>query len=387
MKKILFKIIKLLDELVPKDNKMILYYSFPDVSDNAFSLYIYMAENNTSYKNIWIIEDFSDIDRYVNMIKNYTSSTNYQFIKKNSLKAVYYYLRSKFVIITHNIYRGVEISNNHIIINVWHGMHLKKIGLMDGKKAEDIQKQVYITVTSNYFKEILFLTFGTNRDNILITGQPRNDLLFENKNMLSLLNIHKENYSKILLWMPTYRESITGEIRVDGKKTDHGLPVLSSKELKEFNLLLEKLNMLCILKIHPMDSLTGEKIIGLKNFKIISSNDLLNSGIQLNTLLSEVDAMISDYSGVFVDFLLLNRPLILLANDIDEYKKTRGFIEEDIRNLMPVNFTESYKELEIKIYQIYNNKFDIEHKNKQLFNEVNSNFSENIYKNIIKKYV
>ena len=56
--------------------------------------------------------------------------------------------------------------------------------------------------------------FKIEAENVLITGQPRNDFLFTNNFTLkNLLGISDDNKDKMILWMPTYRKSIKGDIR------------------------------------------------------------------------------------------------------------------------------------------------------------------------------
>ena len=45
-------------------------------------------------------------------------------------------------------------------------------------------------------------------------------------------------------------------------------------------------------------------------------------------------ALITDYSSVFLDYYLLNRPVAFTINDYEEYKDKRGFVFEDIKSLM-----------------------------------------------------
>ena len=74
-----------------------------------------------------------------------------------------------------------------------------------------------------------------------------------------------------------------------------------------------------------------------------------------------------------------------LRDDIDEFKDSRGFIEDDIRSFMPVDFTETYEDLILNLNNILENKYNQTYRHEDKFNEIKHNFSENIYNTIIKE--
>ena len=55
--------------------------------------------------------------------------------------------------------------------------------------------------------------------------------------------------------------------------------------------------------------------------------------------------LITDYSSVYVDYLLLDRPIVFSCPDLEKYKKDRGFVVEDPSLLMPGTLVRNQKEL------------------------------------------
>ena len=98
------------------------------------------------------------------------------------------------------------------------------------------------------------------------------------------------------------------------------------------NELLAQLNLLLIIKIHPMQELDSLKIRNMSNIKVITGNDVKKLNVDNYKLMSCCDAMISDYSGAAYDFLQLDRPMAYVLNDMNEYKI--GFVVEDIHTLI-----------------------------------------------------
>ena len=62
------------------------------------------------------------------------------------------------------------------------------------------------------------------------------------------------------------------------------------------------------------------------------------SQCDLYALLGQADGLITDYSSVYFDYLLLNRPIGFTVDDMEEYMKNRGFVVDDPRPLMPGQF-------------------------------------------------
>ncbi len=57
--------------------------------------------------------------------------------------------------------------------------------------------------------------------------------------------------------------------------------------------------------------------------------------IQINQVLGAADALISDYSSTAVDYLVRNRPMAFIVDDMGSYADRRGFIFEDMENWLP----------------------------------------------------
>ena len=63
---------------------------------------------------------------------------------------------------------------------------------------------------------------------------------------------------------------------------------------------------------------------GSKNTKT-DQYDLVISVSEMGIILKLTDVLVTDYSGVWVDFLLTNRPIISFCYDMDSYLDDRGF--------------------------------------------------------------
>lgn len=377
----LLKYLKLLDYILFK-KQYILFYSYPDFSDNAYSIFDYIYKNKNRlkkrYKFIWLIYNDKNIEIIRKNIKSkYKNIDDIYLVKKNTIKSMFYYLKSKYIFSTHGVYNSIRLNNKHINVDLWHGMPLKKIGLLNNKKNDEIAKSNYTIATSDIFVDIMSKAFGIKKENVLLTGQPRNDLMFECRNGLLKLNINRENYKNVFIWMPTYRNSKFGDIRSEGCVSDSGLPVLSKEDLKGLSEFMDKTSNFMIIKLHSMDKTDINSFGKYKNIKVINNDILLKCNIDLYNLLNEVDVLLTDYSSIYFDFLLLDKPIGFLFNDSEEYETERGFLFEPLEDWMPGEKIGNIDQLK-KFILNCNNNIDQYRKQRNLVNDKTNKYNDNL---------
>ena len=145
-------------------------------------------------------------------------------------------------------------------------------------------------------------------------------------------------------------------------------------KINEISSFLRNRSILLIIKWHPADvrqsiPMQTENIISVRN------KDIEDVGGQVYHLLNKADALITDYSGVFCDYLLLNRPIAFDLTDFKSYSENRGMIFENPLDYMPgyklyneadfksfcteiSNDIDSTKEDRVKLGHIYNDYLD-----------------------------
>ena len=113
--------------------------------------------------------------------------------------------------------------------------------------------------------------------------------------------------------MPTHRESASSI----GSATPPLLP-LDLPYLEEF---CSKNNLIFILKLHPFVMQFQENFAPTEGFTNILFHDAVSD---IYPLLKYTDLLITDYSSIYFDFLLLDRPIIFFNYDYDEYSSNMG---------------------------------------------------------------
>ena len=108
-------------------------------------------------------------------------------------------------------------------------------------------------------------------------------------------------------------------------------------DVEKIDEFLEENNIYIVAKIHFEDN----KLYKQDDFKLPKRLIFLNTEIMnehlctIYHIMDAFDGLITDYSSIYVDYLLLNKPIIFSCPDIEEYKEDRGFIVDDPTLLMP----------------------------------------------------
>ena len=319
MKKFINKIISLMPKIFMRN--IILMESVPDYSDNTKAVFdeLIRRKINEKIKIVWLV---TDINKFRNI-----KIKNVKFISyKERLKLKYY---SSLYLMDSNRYLK-KINKHQMRIHLRHGESLKL--------ARDYCKQCgdvdYTIELSSFFTDKTSELYMISKDKILPFGFPRNDVIINNKPLKLFPKIKR---SKTILWMPTYRNhktSVQSEYAT-GINFLYGVPCINnSSELKKVNDLLQKKDILLIIKLHPAENKNNILKENLSNICLLD-NDYFTDEENIYNYLSGVDAVITDYSSIYYDFLLTNNMIGLAIPDIDEYKKHVELMFDDYKGNVP----------------------------------------------------
>lgn len=282
---------------------------------------------------------------------------------------------SKYIVFDQANYTYFSISKEQITVQLWHGVGLKKMSKLDNIVYD------YFISTSNWTNETNFKNIFLSK-NYLNCGYPRNDFLTNRSHKESemlfcdseLLKISKK--SKTVLYMPTTREYLFAE---NGK---FSLEDILPLDLTSLDVQLKKLDIIFILKLHPFVLEFFKNLIIEYNFSHIKFHPVQGD---IYPILKYTDILITDYSSVAYDFLLLDRPIIFFNYDQEKYEKNMDGLLFDYDEYSPGEKVKTQEEL-IKAIQSedrYKEK-RLEIKNK-FFDTHDISASEYIIQNIFKK--
>ncbi|MGG0720050.1 CDP-glycerol glycerophosphotransferase family protein [Robertmurraya massiliosenegalensis] len=227
-----------------------------------------------------------------------------------------------------------RMYKNRINIESWHGFPLKSLGVHEKNSVDNIENADkgidYILSYSHLYSYIMSSVYKIDISKFINTGMPRNDLLINenSRNLLSSILNREIDTKKVFFYVPTFRKRIN-------KNVNEGVSVIS--DYHEFEILdnfLQESNSFLVIKKHPVEE-EGFKENIFKNILFMTDNDLSEHNIDFYEILGGSDLLITDYSSVYFDYLLLNRPIIFWTKDQDKYERERGFLFDHPETMMP----------------------------------------------------
>ena len=324
-------ILNFLKLFVFKNQKKIIFSSFSGRSfnDSPKRLFELIIEDEffKEYRIIWAFEETKKFNIYP-----------YESVKIDSVKYFYHILTANVWITNVNIDRGLRIKPSRVIyVNTWHGTPLKKVGNDVNARSDFNWNNVDIaTVTGDYEKSIFINAFKLDEKRTkIIKGNPRHDKIIgsissEDKDFLDKYNPERK---KIILYAPTWREN----------KSFNFTDLI---DIKEWESKLKETHVIWA-REHIISSVETPKPFNYKNNFLVD----ISSISDVFDILSYVDILISDYSGMFFDFSYSNKPMICFAHDYHKYIYNRG-LYCDLKKIFNDRFCEDGNKLLNKVIEL-----------------------------------
>lgn len=333
--------------------------------------------------NYWIVKD----KLLLKSLKNRNVNALYYL----SLKGLWIQMRAEKAFITQSVMVDLmsPAINRTIIVQLWHGLALKKI-MHDVKKSNKMRRfeslmshifpfsmhrQDYAIATSCETRKIFASAFKLPVTNVLITGLPRNDKMFD---QINTGNGQGKGNKFNFIYMPTFRGGIGSEV---------DLFYRFHFDIDKISKILDENNATLTLRLHPVNRPSNELLDAISH----KNNINLSTVDDIYEEISKYDCLITDFSSIYLDYILTGKPIIFspfdfegyTANDRELYypytKVTLPCycydwedIEEKIIEIIQKNVSETYKSKYEELQNIFHDNEGIENKGfcNALFNEV-----------------
>ena len=309
LKAIVKKCVMRILSFLPK--KYILMESAPDYCDNTRAVYNYIIHNelDKKYKPIWVIKDRKNLDKSIRTI-----------VLDNSLYALlkyaYFESRSAAIVYCNGVLPKIQGKSKALYLT--HGSVAKNVV---GKyhMPPDLD---FCLVQSDFLQEPMRTALSLSEHTQTITlGYPRNDdLLIQNS--IDRDKLFDVKFDKMIVWYPTFRQHKSGNRDVSSTT----IPIIENIEAaNHINNCAKENKILIVLKPHFAQDTSYIKDAKLSNIVIIDDEFLRQNNIRSYQLLNLSDALLTDYSSVYYDYLLTDKPIGLTWDDYEEYGEKEGF--------------------------------------------------------------
>lgn len=323
-----------MDSILPffhRDKKKWIYSSSSGFRDNPKYLFFQAVEHHPEINSIWIGMSRHDV--------SYLKFKGYKAYSRNSIKGLYHILTAGVAICDHQLgsFNSFLLGGVYYV-NLWHGSSVKKVrwqNTMDFLREYNLKNEAEMR-SSFIFKmmqyHVLFRTpdlclapstvqakefFAPMMDipleHCVVGIFPRSELLLAGKQAAINFIVSKESretldfvnglkqFRKNYIYMPTWR------------KGNIDFMAASGIEWMTLNECLKNRNELLILKLHPFTKINLDMMSKYSNLMVFPNDS------DIYTVLPFIDCLITDYSSIYSDFLMMNKEIILYVFDYDNY--------------------------------------------------------------------
>ena len=307
--------LKFLKIMIKPDENLILINSYGGKKYDDSPKVLYEAmQRDTRFNNYKIVWAFHEPEKF--------EIPGAQKIKTDTLEYFKTALAARCWITNSAIERGLNFKGKKTFyFNTWHGSPIKKMGADILKSPSKVKSNVdMMTAQSDFEADIFSRVFNIPRENFLLCGLPRNDVLVkytENQRKSILKKLGLPENKRVILYAPTFRE-----YERDSMQNCVLAPPMNIKkwheELSEDYVLLFRAHY----EVGKVMNVTDDDFV--KN---------MTSYPNLNDLMIASDILISDYSSIFFDFSVMDKVMLHFTYDYETYSSKRGMYF-DIRDMI-----------------------------------------------------
>ncbi len=309
-----------------------------DFTENSRALFEYLVAKgfNDRYEMVWLVkfpENYREVAERFRNVRFVSYDWAVSDIPEE--RDCYYRVicQARFFFFTHGCGFCRLARPGQMRVQLWHGCGFKTVN----NHTPFRKRYEYTTVISDLYADIHMAEFGLDSEQMLVTGYAKEDWLFHPaSDWKARLNVAIA--SKYIFWLPTFRvaKDVVSYMNASNSKCGINLPLIESvTQLNKLNEILAERDTIVIVKMHPLQKEYDLAEFTFSNILFISNERLSLAGLHINEILGDADALLSDYSSAAVDYLLLDRPLGFVLDDLEEYRNKRGFVLNPIEDWLP----------------------------------------------------
>lgn len=325
--------------LFPRSRKIYIFGAWlgEQYADNPKYLFL-EAQKDPEIRPVWITKSRT--------VCHKVRALGYEAYEFDSLRGIWMQLRAKYVVMCNGISDvNHGFMGRAVFLNLWHGVPLKKVGYDDykvknwdsrGQKIRRAIQQIplgkeYVVATSDAYSKIYESAFRRPESHIITLGQPRNDAFYDVEGMFPMEHKLKKaaKGKKIILYTPTHRKE--GEIP---------FPLMEQFDFEKLNQWCVENETVFVIKRHFYHQ---KETVDVSKYSNIT--DITGKSMDIQELLMDTDILVTDYSSTYIDYLLLDRPIVFYNFDYQDYLNTDREMYYDYEEVTPGYKAENFDQL------------------------------------------
>lgn len=319
--------------VVPRSDRVWVFGSGIGLGEGALPLFLLARERlGDSTRLIWLARSAAELEE--------ARALGFDSIRKDGPRGFWTTLRARVIVVTH----GYGDANRYgvrggFVVQLWHGLPFKHLHL-DSPSTYSVsflpdvgvvrrllaigyrragRGLSLFPVASERVKPSIVSGFGIAPENVVVTGDPRDDVLLagdestrraEARSRLDGAVPGLPSTARVVLLAPTWRDG----------GADPTVP--TAAEWDSIVAWLEEHDAVLLVRTHPLGRGSFDDGPARSERIRLLGPDLMRD---VNPVLWAVDAVVTDYSSIVFDFALVGRPVVFYAPDLADYASMRGY--------------------------------------------------------------
>ncbi|WP_081491112.1 CDP-glycerol glycerophosphotransferase family protein [Mycolicibacterium phlei] len=301
-------------------------FGYPDTEGNATEM---VRASIARYRGrIYLLAENPAVAREVLKAAGIDEPSNLTVLPHRSIAALFRFVTAEVSMFTHGVFGAPRRVPRKTLVNLWHGGGIKA-GLMSDHRGRPTVHSDYLLAATRRQGLIMAKHCRLPDAGLLLTGNPRVDQ-FEHYDFARIAQLGIDPDSPFVLWMPTFRRS-TRQATQAGTDVGSGKAQAVNSFAQTVVTELSKFGIQTVVKPHPSDA----EHHAIDGAIIVTNETLLQHKVLLYNLIGASSGLLTDYSSVWIDYLLLDRPIAFLVPDEESYKTQRGFEPADALDWLP----------------------------------------------------
>ncbi len=291
----------------------IIFESTPDFSDNTYPVFLELAKQgfDKKYTFVWSCSQPAPLPGALENIRYIYPKEKSIFQK---LRTAYYMANAKCMVCCNRFLLPWKKAQLSFFLT--HGTPIKNI-----RGYYTLPDSItHCLAASPDLAEHTAFQHCFDPKKMFALGYPRNDILTQPQ--ADVKKMLQTDCSKVIVWYPTFRQHHNGLTAGSGK----ALPVIhDTNAATALNDWAKQMDVLLVLKPHFAQNVAQIKDLQLSNIRFIDDSFFTQNAICSYGFVAGCDALITDYSSIYFDYTLCDKPIGLVWEDLEKYRKNPGF--------------------------------------------------------------
>ncbi len=296
--------------------------------DNPKHLFLEATQHHPDIKAVWLAKDRT--------LSNTLKARGISVVYAYGCRGFWLQIRAGLIVCTHDVqsdFVPALIGRNTRRVQTWHGIPMKKIGFDDELHQASPNRRWLVKLFFPFLEDrwnlvlaageadqaIYTTAFDAPLEKVIITGYPRNDEVMRQATHGTSL----ASGPLKIIYMPTFRGEPGSEFRLLGG---------AGFDFEGMDTFLKTIDAHLYIKLHPVQRFATDDLVRIEQTEQIRS---ITGDGDIYESIGHYDVLITDYSGIYFDFLITGKPIVLAPFDLEDYLRRDRGLYYDYPDLCP----------------------------------------------------